>query len=183
MHNTKLKLIDARQKPGAMPFNIEPLEKLARFSFDWAPMLCRSEHRCGDYHRVWSIVRLASPNGPDLAGWEFYHRALAMLPRAEAPPRILIAGGADTGLMSLVVAGFEALGIQPQLIFVDRCETTVLQNKRLSTTLGLDAEHHVADMLNFQCDPVDAIVAHSFLNFFSPAERQQLFLKWSTLLR
>lgn len=165
-----------------MPNDPESLAELALYSFQHAPQLCAEEHACCDYHRIWSMARLVNPSGPHLAGWRFFHRQLAILADAHPAPRLLISGAADTGLLSLVLAGLKDFTADAQIVLVDRCATPVRQNEQLCVQSKIDVEFHVADILNFDCDPVDVILAHSFLNFFSPAERTALFSNWARLL-
>jgi SAM-dependent methyltransferase len=166
----------------AMPNDLEPLTELAVYSFQNALQLCVEEHACCDYHRIWSLARLANPIGPNLAGWQFLHRQLAILTDTQPSPRVLISGAADTGLLSLVLAGLKDSHANAQIILVDRCATPVRQNEQLCEKLNADAQFYVADILNFDGEPVDVILAHSFLNFFDPAERGDLFANWARLL-
>ena len=118
-----------------MPNDLEPLTELAVYSFQNAPQLCVEEHACCDYHRIWSLARLANPIGPNLAGWQFLHRQLAILTDTQPSPRVLISGAADTGLLSLVLAGLKDSHANAQIILVDRCATPVRQNEQLCEKL------------------------------------------------
>ncbi|MBC7604047.1 MAG: hypothetical protein H7255_15480, partial [Ramlibacter sp.] len=141
----------------------EPLDRLARFSWDWAPSLCNPAHGCLDYHRSWSLVRLLELGGALPAGLEFFTRELAEIARGPSR-RVLVSGGADTGLAAMTIAAFRAEGCDPDLVFVDRCATTARQNALLAAHLGLAMEVQVRDAAEVCCDPVDAVVAHSFLH-------------------
>jgi SAM-dependent methyltransferase len=166
----------------ALPSDLEPLLQLARFSFDWAPALCRADHGCVDYHRVWSMIRLLDMDGASPAGWSFLQRELRKLAHRE-PPRILISGGADTGLMAVVASALDGNRIQPEIVFIDRCETTVAQNRLFARHRNLDVQFHVGDVRSLDCGPVDAVVAHSFLVFFDDDGRRDVVKTWSRLLK
>ncbi|HWS75504.1 MAG TPA: hypothetical protein VN324_10230 [Quisquiliibacterium sp.] len=87
--------------------SFEPLDRLARFSWDWAPALCQPGHGCQDYHRSWSLVRLLELGGAMPAGVAFFQRELGALAKA-GRRRVLVSGGADTGLMAVVVSAYRA---------------------------------------------------------------------------
>jgi SAM-dependent methyltransferase len=160
----------------------EPLELLARFSWEWAPLLCDSEHGCRDYHRCWSMVRLLNKGGALPAGFEFFRRQFAGLVD-EGRSRVLISGAADTGLMALVCAVFDALNAKPDIVLVDRCRTTVTQNQILANYLGLQADVRQGDVRDIDCEPVDAVIAHSFLVFFPEPDRRQVINAWGRVLK
>lgn len=164
------------------PDNFELLEKLAKYSFDLAATECLPENACGDYHTVWSLARLANELGTSLAGWPFFHKQLACIVESNSNPRVLISGTADTAIAAHVVGSFKTLESRAQLIVVDRCATPIMQNQLFAQQQGFELECHVEDMLSFQCDAVDVIVCHSFLNFFSPDQRTRLFDNWAQLL-
>jgi len=163
-----------------IPSDLEPLDRLARFAFERAPSLCRPEHGCTDYHRVWSAIRLFDLGGATPAGWPFFRRELQALP-ADRPLRVLLSGAADTGLASIVAAA-----LPPEralIVLTDRCETPIAQNQRFAQALGRPLECHVGDVRALACDPVDAVLAHSFLVFFEPQARQQVVDAWARALR
>jgi SAM-dependent methyltransferase len=164
----------------ACPF--EPLDRLARFAWDWAPSLCDPSHGCQDYHRAWSLVRLLELGGAMPAGVPFFQRELGTLARA-GRRRVLVSGGADTGLMAVVVSAFRAVDVVPEIVFADRCETTCMQNRLFARHLGLDAEIRRCDIVEIDCAPVDAVVAHSFLPFFEGAMRQRVIEAWARVAR
>ena len=166
--------------PGILS-EFEPLDRLARFSWDWAPLLCDPEHGCCDYHRVWSLVRLLQKDGVLPAGKDFFQRHFASLIENDRR-RVLISGSADTGLMALVYTTFKALNATPEIVLVDRCKTTVIQNRILASYLGLEADIRQGDIRNINCEPVDAVIAHSFLIFFPQPARQKVIDAWGRVL-
>lgn len=160
----------------------EPLDRLARFSWDWAPALCDPAHGCTDYHRSWSLVRLLELGGALPAGLPFFERELAALAR-EGRRRVLVCGGADTGVTALAVSAFRAAGVAPDIVFLDRCRTTCAQNELMLRELGLGAEVLVADARDVACAPVDAVVAHSFLHLLPAAVRPGVLQGWARVLK
>lgn len=165
-----------------MPADVEPLLQLARFSWDWAPLLCDPAQGCRDYHRCWSSVRLLQKGGALPAGSAFFQDELASLVAADRR-RILISGSADTGLMAMVFTICKAMGAAPKIVLVDQCRTTVTQNRILADYLGLQADIRQGDIKTLDCPPVDAVIVHSFLGFFPRPERQQVIGAWGRLLR
>lgn len=161
--------------------DLEPVERLARFSWDWAPTLCQPEHGCANYHRTWSMVRLLELGGALPAGLDFFRRELGLLADA-GKRRVLVSGGADTGVMALVVEAFRAAGVRPRITFVDRCETSCWQNRLFARELGLDADVRCMDAAQVDGEPVDAVVSHSFLHFFEGAKRQEVLRAWAGVL-
>lgn len=160
----------------------EPLDRLARFSWDWAPALCEPAHGCTDYHRSWSLVRLLELGGALPAGLPFFERELAPLARA-GQRRVLVCGGADTGVTALVVSAFRAAGAEPEIVFLDRCRTSCAQNELMLRELGLAAEVLVADARDIACAPVDAVVAHSFLHLLPGPVRPGVLQAWARVLK
>jgi len=161
---------------------IEPLEQLARFSWSWAPLLCDPKHGCCDYHRCWSLIRLFQKGGALPAGEEFFRQELTSLVAMDRK-RVLISGAADTGLMALVCTIFKALNVMPEIVLIDRCCTTVTQNRVMTSYLGLEADIRQADVRTMDCDPVDAVISHSFLGFFPEPDRQQVVDAWGRVLK
>lgn len=162
--------------------SFEPLDRLARFAWDWAPSLCDPAHGCQDYHRAWSLVRLLELGGAMPAGLPFFQRELGALARA-GRRRVLVSGGADTGLMAVVVSAFRAVDTVPEIVFADRCETTCMQNRLFARHLRLEAEIRRCDIVELDCAPVDAVVAHSFLPFFEGPMRQRVIEAWARVTR
>lgn len=163
-------------------FRSEPLAMLARFSWDQAPQLCQPEHGCCDYHRGWSLVRWLELGGELPAGLDFFQRELSVF-LSQSSNRILISGAADTGVLSMVLKALSASQIQPEIVFADRCRTTVQQNTLLAKHVGKEVQFHCCDIRELDCSPVDIIIAHSFLLFFEEPPRQQVINAWSRLLK
>lgn len=165
-----------------MPEIAEPLAELASFAWEQAPHLCSEDHGCRDYHRVWSYLRLLGTISATAAGKEFFVEEFDRLAR-EGKRRVLISGAADTGMLTQVVRGYRRAGVQPQIVFLDRCATPVAQNRFWAEQLGLDCEYICADIRDLDCAPVDAVCTHSFLFFFTPDERPAVVEAWRRNLR
>lgn len=162
------------------PAGLEPLARLARFAFDWAPSLCNPEHGCEAYHRGWTLMRLLDQDGASPAGWPFLTRELRRLPRG-VDTRILLSGSADTGLAAIVAS---ALGPdEATLVLTDRCETPLQQGLLFARHLRRAIETHRCDIRALDCAPVDTVIAHSFLINFAPEEQFRVVGRWAHLLK
>jgi SAM-dependent methyltransferase len=168
--------------PPSPACSFEPLDRLARFSWDWAPALCDPAHGCVDYHRSWSLVRLLELEGALPAGLAFLTRELAPL-AAKEEPRVLVSGGADTGVCALVLTAMRAHSAVPDIVFADQCRTTCWQNSLFLRELGVRAEVLAMDAARVDCAKVDAVVAHSFLHFLPGPKRYEVLRAWARVLR
>jgi len=160
----------------------EPLEKLARMSWQTANSLCDADHGCGVYHRAWSAIRFLELNSKLPAGLNFFKAEIERA-IANGGRRILISGGADTGLTSLVLECIKNCERKIDVSFVDLCQTPVQQNIELAKLLGVTINVHCADVKTFSDAPFDVIVSHSFLGFFSKTDAGLVVSAWSRLLK
>ncbi len=96
--------------------------------------------------------------------------------------RVLISGAADTGLLMIVISAFRAIGSEPEIVFVDQCDTTLTQNKLFARDVGANVHFYKSNILQFECDPVDVIIGHYIFNFFDEVEAVKLIKNWSKLL-
>jgi SAM-dependent methyltransferase len=162
----------------------EPLRELARFSFDFAPHFCDPAHGCTAYHRGWSTVRLFESGGKLPAGFDFFRRELLDLAaeRGTGRLRVMLSGVADTGQAALVLQALRPEGIEPELVIVDRCRTTLEQHGLFLRLRGVAAEYWQADAVEVSVKPLDAILAHSFIAFIPKTRREALFQNWNRLL-
>jgi SAM-dependent methyltransferase len=168
--------------PPPQAMDIEPLRELAEFTWQNAPSLCDPAGSCGDYHRVWSTIRVIDLASAAPAGRTFYEHGLAEFMQA-GRPRVLISGGADTGLMAIAATAFVSAPARPHFVFADMCKTPVAQNHLFAEMAGLDAECLCADILALDVEPVDAVLAHNFLGFFDLTVRPDVVAAWSRLLK
>ena len=158
----------------------EPLEKLARFSFDWAPTLCGPN--CAAYHQAWSTIRLLMRNSDLPSGLHFFAKEMNTFAGPDKP-RVLISGGADTGLFALAVEAFGAKAAEAEFVFADACATSVEQNRLYARHCGLKADFHLGDICDLQTAPADVILAHNFLYFFEPSRRHLVTQTWARSLK
>lgn len=156
----------------------EPLTELAAFAYDWAHCLCDPQAACVNYHRGWSIVRLIETGGALPAGQEFFGKALRDLARNNRV-RVLISGAADTGLAALVLQQLRPHGIEPEMVLVDRCLTTLEQNRLFSRHAGFKLQTFHMDAADLDIPPVDGVVVHSFLGFCPPETRNRIVEMWA----
>lgn len=160
----------------------EPLADLAQAAWDLAPKHCRPEHGCLDYHRAWSLVRLVLNEGLPPAGETFFRRELGRIVQLGGR-RILVSGGADSGLSAIVLRACRAAGVEPEMIFADRCATACKINAHFAQSVGANMKIVEGDVRELDIEPVDAVVAHSFLQFFEGDNRQQVINTWHRNLR
>jgi SAM-dependent methyltransferase len=64
-------------------------------------------------------------------------------------------------------------------VLVDRCETTLAQNRLFARSAGVAMEIRHEDIRDLSCERVEAVVAHTFLNFFPRDERQKVVDSWA----
>ena len=159
---------------GQAPFEFEPLEKAARMSWERAPHLCSDA--CRSYHQTWSINRFLGTNGLGPWGIAFFKQGFASV---EAKfPSVLISGSADTGVLALVIAAMGERAKDSHFTIVDICKTPLAQVSMMIEELQLNGTVIHDNILNLDTDPFDAIVAHSFIGFFPPDIRADLFQTW-----
>lgn len=160
----------------------DPIEPLARFAFDRAPDLCAPEHGCCAYHRAWSMIRWLMKDGLLPAGQDFFATHLAQVAR-HGRCRVLLSGAADAGLAAMVLGALAGQGLRADLVLAERCATPIAQNRQFMEQLGHPIELHHGDILTLDCAPVDAVIAHSFINFLPADLRPALVAHWARLLR
>ena len=160
-----------------IPF--EPLEEAAKLTREQAPSLCGPG--CMAYHRTWSMVRLLSAGGVAPAGAGFYSYGLTDARKLETP-RVLISGGADTGLLALAVQSMGEAAPRTEFIYADICATPVAQNAMMGDMMGLKLTTILTDILALEIPPVDAILSHSFISFLQRTKRQDLINTWANHL-
>lgn len=165
----------------AEPSVDEPLEVLARFTFDWAERLCGAAG-CAEYHRGWSTVRAwAAGSGlPD--GVEDFLPAMTRVAR-DGRIRVMLSGAADTGLAAALLASLRPSGIEPSIVLVDLCQTPLIQNTLFARHAGFEIETVQGAVSDVTVAPVDAVLSHSFLGFVAPDQRAVTVTSWVRNLR
>lgn len=159
----------------------EPLGELAKLAWEQAPVLCDPDHGCQNYHRMWPLIRLFMVDGAMPASGDFFQKALASL-AGHSPLRILISGGADSGLSALIQKVTQDLNTDVELIYVDRCATACELNRQWALYADVPLTVIQSDINELNIPPVHAVVSHTFLGFFSEPIRQQVINRWSDLL-
>lgn len=162
---------------------MEDLNAVARHAFLAVADHCSLGNTCIDYHRIWPLARIANLNGPTLSGHQFFELQLKQIGIENPAPRILVSGGADTGVLALAMSAFIGSAINPYVIFVDRCKTPVLLNQELIDRNTVSGCAIASNIFDIDIDAVDVIVAHSFLLYIEKQNVQNLFGKWASLLK
>ena len=160
----------------------EPLQSLARLAWDHAATLCKPQHGCTNYHRTWSLIRLISLDAALPGASAFLIEEIATR-IAGGARRILVSGCADTGLLAVVVQAMRRAGQLAQVVIVDRCKTPLEQCRVYAESLGLPVEFHECDVRDLEIEPVDVVIAHSFLLFFPEPDRQHVIDSWARMTR
>lgn len=169
-------------------FPPEPLAESAQLARRLAPELCRIDPEtnasCAWNHGFWQVLRLLKLNATPEDQTELYRDALRALGTTARPPRVLVSGSADYGMLHQVLAAFAGTDDTPEVTVVDICETPLALNRWYAERHGVAIRTACADMLEYtDALPFDAVCTHSFLGQFSPEQRQWLIAKWHALLR
>lgn len=160
----------------------EALEELAQFAWDIAAQTCLPEHGCETYHRLWPMIRYLMKDAALPAGGHFFGPQLAAL-NDGTPRRILLSGGADSGLLALTYAATKDFAVAPSYFLVDRCDTSVALNKRFAQNVGITLETQTATIQDCRFTGMDAVLSHSFLIFFPAAIRHTVVETWARALK
>jgi len=168
---------ECKPEPSTYPAATEPLKDLALLAWERAPTLCQPGHGCEDYHRAWGLVRLLLSEGRLPSGEAFFQRQIARLAQQGAR-RVLVSGGADSGVCALVVQAFRAVDTEPEVVFADRCATSLAVNVRYAQAAGVNMQTVLGDVCDLNVSPVDVVVAHTFLPFFEGSQRQAVLQTW-----
>ncbi|MGH6948872.1 MAG: SAM-dependent methyltransferase, partial [Kiloniellales bacterium] len=163
------------------------LRRTAHYARRLAPCLCNSEPArgatCDWYHGFWPTLRLLGLSTSTRHALLF-QAAFGRTARDGGLKRLLIAGGADSGLLEQFAQACRNIGCNPTFGFVDRCATPVVLNRWAARRLGVRVEARQAHLLDYRkTEPFDAICCHNLLAFIDPAERAPLFKHWHSQLR
>lgn len=163
----------------------EPLKELANFSYHWAPLFCNKD--CVEYHKHWSAARLVSSGGKFPAHIDFIASQIKEYvqnnPSALAT-KLVISGAADTGLLIAIINALDKNHHKIEFIVIDRCLTVLKQHELLIQYFKFNHVQLVhQDILKNSISDVDIVIAHSFLNFFTPPQQIKLFKKWHEMLK
>lgn len=142
---------------------------------------------CGDcawYHGFWPLIRaLGFGTVPeDHAG--FYRDELRAVAAKGPIGRVLVCAAADHSMPLLVQRVAEELGQSPEITVLDRCETPLVLSRREFGGASVRLTTVLSPVLDAKLEsPFDVIVTHSFLGYFSEAERPALLARWAAWLR
>ena len=152
------------------------LVDLARLQMDLSDAMCSAA--CRDYHATWPVLRAAGLVGGIDADRQPILDILGPLFRSNVR-RILIAGCADSALLSLVAGTIPATS---QITIIDRCPTPLAVCRHVASP-GLPLTTLQGDLLTCEPDaPYDLIVCHSLLPFLGDTERRDLLRRFATWL-
>ena len=157
--------------------NAWALPELARLQVELSRRLCANS--CRDYHSAWPVLRAARLVGGIDADRRPLLEILGPLLQNKVGRRILIAGCADSALLSLVA------GVAPatsRITIIDRCPTPLAVCRHVAAP-SLLLETLQADLLACEPEaPYDLIVCHSLLPFFPDSERRALLHRFAAWL-
>lgn len=162
----------------------EPLEESAPLAARWAHQHCDG---CGWYHGFWQHMRLMGM-GKTLSGLPYLFQQSVSHWRDQQGASVLISGAADYSALAHVVQGLGGpVAVRDHavsLVVLDQCETPLHLNRWYAQHAALEVACHCTDALHFKSDQTfDLILTSSFLGYFTPAQRQQLFAVYARLLK
>ncbi len=138
---------------------------------------------CAYYHRVWQYLLLLGATSSMLTDTAFLIDTLRTLLRARGGARILICGAADYGLLAHVLWAAMLESATPDITVLDRCDTSLELNRWYAHKRSTTVATVNADILEAEAtEAFDVVCTHSFLGWFSPAERRRLVDVWRQLL-
>lgn len=160
----------------------EDLLALSKLAYAQAPTLCAAEHGCGDYHKMWSVVRLLESQGALPSGLPFFCREIPKAAR-EGRVNIVLSGAADTGLLAIAHEAAARAQLQAHITMVERCATPLAQGAQYAAQndIGFTPVHGVFGEI--AVENADAILAHSFLVFIPDDQKLDLLTHWAQALR
>lgn len=139
---------------------------------------------CCWYHGVWQYFRFMDLVATPWKQEEFFRGAFRELAAGGDYRRVLICGSSDYAMLALLLSAYRDQGREPEVTVVDCCETPLFLNRWFAGRHGLSLTTTACDALQHKAEePYDLICTHSFLGFFSPAQRAELFGVWHRLLR
>ena len=168
---------ESRHMSGDAQF-VEDIPTLAAAASELAVRFCAG---CQNYHFLWPYLRLIGSPGSASEGRSFFETMLGGS-AGTSRQRVLIAGAADSGLLSLVARATH--GHQTDLVVLDRCNTPLELCRRFSAVWSLGAETVQLNLDDLSFDEIfDAIIVHSTLELVSPDSRQAVLTRLRRALR
>jgi len=144
------------------------LEEEARQAFALSQIYCAD---CADYHLTRALIKASGQTlGPER------DRAVLdpLLQRLASPgARVLIAGAADTGLLSVVLGALQTH--EPAITVADRCRTPLRLCALFAASRDVTISTCEADLSASHLGQFDLIIGHVVMNFVA-VERRTAFL-------
>jgi hypothetical protein len=133
---------------------------------------------CASYHVGWLGLQCL---GLISGLWVERHGIVTDLRSLEANHRlrrVLIAGCADFGLLSVVHEAFGARVKEMELVVADRCPTPLQECSDYAQEFGFDLRTETLDLTDPSAEgKFDLILGHSILSFFAPDRRADLLIR------
>lgn len=152
-----------------------------------APSTCYRDaagESCAWSHGLWQYLRLLDLIATPQDHGALYREALGEFARPGRPPRILVSGAADYGMLAEVIAALRPRGVEPEVVVLDLCETPLVLNRWYAERIGCRIATVRSDMLDYTDEqPFDAVCTHSFFGRIAPQRRPALIDAWRRLLR
>jgi SAM-dependent methyltransferase len=140
-----------------------------------------SGESCAWYHGFWQSLRLLGLGTTPAGHVELFHQALA---KSRARPQVLIAGGADYGMLAHAAAACRASGLQAGFTMVDWCETPLTLARWYAERESLTLTTLQRDLLDIDAEAsFDAICTQALLGYFPPGQLPRLFANLHRALR
>jgi SAM-dependent methyltransferase len=161
-----------------LPVYSEPLSDLAAHAYQLSDRLCES---CRDLHALWPYIRLSrSSTGVEVEGSQLTHVLRRLI--ADGRRDLLIAGAADTGLLTLVTRA--GAGHFVNIAVLDICETPLELCRRLAKQWSMPIETLREDLreLNVR-QQFDLILVHGTLHFIDESGRLRAVRRMRDSLR
>jgi SAM-dependent methyltransferase len=158
----------------------ENLRDVAAQAYKLADHMCGS---CRDLHALWPYIRLSRMS----TGVEGQRSELETQLRAlftKGLRDILIAGCADTGLLSLVARAANEAGRNPNVVALDICETPLELSRQLAEQWSLPIVTTKQDLADLDADQrFDIALVHGTLHFMAAARRAVALMRMQRSLR
>ena len=117
----------------------EDLRQLAAEAPNLASCFCGD---CQNFHFLWPYLRLAGASGGDVGAAQVHASLTSLL--SAGGQSILIAGAADSGLLSVVA---RAAGSDTEIVIIDRCRTPLELCRRFAAQWSLPVETLHRDLI------------------------------------
>ena len=159
-------------------------------SFAWriSPSTCfrnpETGASCVYYHRIWQYLLALGATSSMRTDTKFLIDNTRQALRANSNARVLVCGAADYGLLAHVLWSARLESATPSIVVVDRCKTSLELNQWYANRVSQEITIVESDILDAsEIGEFDVVCTHSFLGWFSPAERARLIEVWRRALK